>query len=193
MGRRSEYRDHRDITEDESADYSHPALKDYSPTVEKVKHVGLGVAKGALYGGATLGAIFAGASAALGAGALMAGGPFTMIPAAIMGVLGIGTGTMMATLGGAAMAGFTTGAVLGGAGNGLRHMFDMNEADERKQEVLINKYEAAKQRSNKLALLTETRDRQAAAMRNQEQQMRGGNPNRGLPNERAVAEGPAYT
>jgi hypothetical protein len=174
-------------------DRKHPGLEGFSRLGTQVQHVGMGIFKGGLIGGAVGGAIAGTAAAALGAGAIFAGGPFTLIPAAIAS-LTPAVGWATGLLGTAAVSGMMTGAAIGGTGSGLWALSNASEAADIAEDKAINKFEMAQARTERLDRLREARDRQQMAMERQETQMRGQNPNRNLP-ERKMAgmEGPAYT
>lgn len=168
---------------DESAP-EHPALKGHSRTGSQVKHVAGGTFKGALIGGAVgAGALGLGA-AALGGMAIVAGGPFTLIPAAVAGFMGIGTSFAASAVTAAAVTGGTYGAALGAGAGGLFSLTGAGDAADAEEDKIINKYEQAMARKDRMERLRDVRDRQAMAMARQESQMRGMNPNQGLPRGR---------
>lgn len=182
---------------DDESDDKHPALKNFSRIAYQAKHVIGGGFTGGLIG-AGVGA--AGAAALSFAGVALTGTALMAIPIVgpIIALLGggaaVATGAAGAALGSVVTTGALYGAGIGAAGGALLKMTSAGEAADAEEDKIINKYEQARAREERLGRLREARDRQKIAMERQDIAMRGQNPNRGLPRGRdAMPDGAALT
>ncbi len=114
----------------------HPALKNFSPTWEGIKHIGGKALKYAAIGALTIGALAMLPGAAIGALSTLPLGIGSVL-SGVFSVTGIGSGSAMIG------SGLLLGATVGGVAGGLLGAADVGKAvDERKQDAVAD-YEQA--------------------------------------------------
>lgn len=167
----------------------HPALKNFSTTMEAAKGTGKGAIGGAVVGAvaggigaAVLGGVGIGSALGAGAGLLgFLGGPlgFITLPlgAVAGGILGAGAITT-ASIAGGAILGAKAGAVIGGA----RGLINSGEEIEKKKQNLIDNFERNELRQER----REAMDMRRMMVRQQAQSMGMGVTPDGLPRGRGA-------
>lgn len=189
MARRRQ-EDDMDEMEDGGGDDQHVALKKagHSRTMSMVKHVGgkallYGAGGAVLLGGAA--SLFVGGATAVALASNPVGWAVTgiaslasmVIPGAGAAILGSATGGIAATF----LAGAKGGAIVGGLLGSVIGVSGASDAVDAEEDKIIHRYEQAMARQERMARLKEVQHGQMAAMRRQDMQMRGANPNRALP------------
>ena len=111
----------------------HPALKNFSRLGAQAKHVLGGVFTGGLIGAGVGGAAAVAASSLLAGGAIISGGPFTMLPAAVAAFTPA-LPWLTGAIGAAGVAGAGWGALVVGGGKGLWALSTASDAADAEED-----------------------------------------------------------
>lgn len=169
----------------ETLNTTHPALEGKSRLGMQTRHVLGNTMKYGLMGGL---------GGAMALGGIVALNPVGLGAILASSVTGIGGGVVSAVVSSAAITGATYGAAIGAAGGGVLGVSGAEKAADAEEDKLINRYEQALARQQRMERLRDARDRQMMAMERQAEYMgQAQNPNVGLPrNNTQGRDGMAY-